>query len=189
MKVGYVRVSSLEQHEARQLEAMKFQQIEKVFVDKASGKNTNRKQFQSMLEFVREGDSIVISDFSRLARSTKDLLAIVEQLEAKGVKLVSLKENLDTATATGKLMLTMIAAINEFERANMLERQREGIEIAKKQGVYTGRKAINYPANWSDIYSQWESRQINGAEAMQALGLKRNTFYKLTKKYQEEGRK
>ena len=130
MNVAYVRVSTAEQNEARQKEALEKYEIEKWFIEKVSGKNTDRKEFQRMMEFVREGDIIYIHDFSRLARSTMDLLSITEQLQEKGVHLVSNKENIDTSTATGKLMLTMIAAIAEFERANMLERQREGIAIS-----------------------------------------------------------
>lgn len=133
MNVAYVRVSTVEQNEARQIEALKPHGIDKWFTEKISGKNTQRPQLQAMLDFVREGDTVFIHDFSRLARSTKDLLTLVEQLQNKGVHLISNKENLDTSTPTGKLMLTMIAAINEFERANTLERQREGIAIAKQR--------------------------------------------------------
>lgn len=131
--IAYVRVSTAEQNEARQIEALKKHNIDKWFTEKVSGKNMNRPQLEAMLDYVREGDTVYIHDFSRLARSTKDLLSIVEQLQEKGVHLVSNKENLDTSTPTGKLMLTMIAAINEFERENLLERQREGIAIAKEQ--------------------------------------------------------
>ena len=136
MKVAYVRVSTVEQNEARQLEALKKYDIEKWFTEKVSGKDTNRPKLQEMLDFVREGDIIYIHDFSRLARSTKDLLEMIEQLEQKKVSLVSNKENLDTSTPTGKLLVTMIAAINEFERQNLLERQNEGIEIAKREGKF-----------------------------------------------------
>lgn len=125
MKVCYIRVSSLDQNEARQVEAMKDKGIEKYYIEKISGKDTNRPKLQEMLEFVREGDQVYIHDFSRLARSTKDLLEIVEILNKKGVILKSNKENLDTSTPTGKLMLTMIGAINTFERENLLERQKE----------------------------------------------------------------
>ena len=119
MKVAYVRVSTAEQNEARQLEALEKFGIDKWYTEKVSGKNTNRPKLQEMLDFVREGDTVYIHDFSRLARSTKDLLDIVELLNAKKVNLVSNKENLDSSTPTGKLMLTMIGAINEFERQNL----------------------------------------------------------------------
>ena len=129
MKIAYVRVSTVEQNEARQIEALEKYGIEKWFTEKVSAKDTNRPKLKEMLDFAREDDTIYIHDFSRLARSTKDLLGIVETLKAKGINLVSNKENIDSSTPTGKLMLTMIAAINEFERANLLERQREGIAI------------------------------------------------------------
>lgn len=142
MILGYVRVSTVEQNEARQLETMKKYNVEKIFSEKISAKDTNRKMLQELLEFAREGDTIVIHDFSRLARSTKDLLNLVELLENKKVNIISSKESLDSSTATGKLMLTMIAAINEFERANLLERQKEGIALAKAEGKYKGRKEV-----------------------------------------------
>ena len=142
MKIAYVRVSSADQNEARQVEALKEYDIEKWFIEKVSGKDMNRPELQRLLEFAREGDTVYVKDFSRLARSTKDLLELVERFKEKNIHLVSLKENLDTSTATGKLMLTMIAAINEFERENILERQREGIALAKQRGAYKGRKAV-----------------------------------------------
>ena len=124
MRVAYIRVSTQEQNEARQIEGLKKYDIEKTFIEKVSGKNiTDRPELQSLLDFVREGDTVYIHDFSRLARSTKDLLEIVERLTDKGVHLVSNKENVDTSTPTGKLMLTMIGAIAEFERQNLLDRQ------------------------------------------------------------------
>ena len=133
MRLAYIRVSTIDQNEQRQVEAMQKYDIEKWFIEKVSAKDTNRPKLQELLDFARDGDIIHIHDFSRLARSTKDLLDIVELLNNKGVILVSNKENIDTGTPTGKLMLTMIGAINEFERTNLLERQREGIAIAKRE--------------------------------------------------------
>lgn len=126
MKIAYVRVSTVEQNEARQVEALKKHGNDRWFIEKISGKNMERPELQKMLDVVQPGDTVFIHDFSRLARSTKDLLELVERFQKAGVHLVSNKENLDTSTPTGKLMLTMIAAINEFERQNMLDRQREG---------------------------------------------------------------
>lgn len=124
MQIAYIRVSSIDQNEQRQIEAMQRYNIEKWFIEKVSGKDTNRPKLKEMLDFAREGDTIHIHDFSRLARSTKDLLDIVEILNSKGITLISNKENIDSSTPTGKLMLTMIGAINEFERTNLLERQK-----------------------------------------------------------------
>ena len=177
-KVGYIRVSTLEQNEERQIKGLENLKLDKIFMEKISAKDTNRAELKKMLEYVREGDTVYISDFSRLARSTKDLLDLVEELNKKGVGLISLKENVDTTTATGKLMLTMIGAINEFERANMLERQREGIAIAKDKGKYKGTKPIEKPSNWAEVYGLYKNRTITGTKAMEILGLKRNTFYK-----------
>ena len=185
MNIAYVRVSTVEQNEDRQIEALKGHNIEKWFTEKISAKDTNRPQFQQMLEFARDGDTILIKDFSRIARSTKDLLATVELLEKKKIKLVSLQEQLDTGTPTGKLMLTMIGAMNEFERNNLLERQREGIAIAKNKGKYKGRKKISFPPGWQETYDKWKHREITGIDAMKVLKLKRNTFYKLIKEQEE----
>lgn len=182
MIVGYVRVSTVEQNEARQLATMEKYNVDRVFQEKVSAKDTNRPELKAMLDFVREGDSIVIHDFSRLARSTKDLLDIVETLEDKRVTLVSAKENIDTSTATGKLMLTMIGAINEFERTNLLERQREGIAIAKEQGKYKGRKEVTISDEvWNDLYSKYLNREINKTQLAKELGVSRPTLDKLIK--------
>lgn len=122
MNIAYIRVSTIDQNEERQIKAMEKVDITKYFKEKASAKDAKRPKLLEMMDFAREGDVIFIKDFSRLARSTQDLLDIVKQLDEKGVKLRSLKENLDTNTSTGKLMLTMIGAINEFERANSATR-------------------------------------------------------------------
>ena len=134
MKIGYVRVSALDQNEERQLVTMKKHEVEKIFIEKMSAKNKDRPKLQEMLDYVRDGDTIIIHDLSRLARNTKDLLEIVEYLNQKEVNLISNKEHIDSSTPMGKLMLTMIGAIYEFERANLLERQREGIALAKAKG-------------------------------------------------------
>lgn len=186
MNIAYVRVSTVEQNEARQKEALARHNIEKWFEEKVSAKDTNRPKLQEMLEFARQGDTIYIHDFSRLARSTEDLLRIVKQLEENEIHLVSNKENIDTSTPTGKLMLTMIGAINEFERTNLKERQAEGIAIAKEKGVYKGRKQIKRPEQWNEVYGQWKQREITGKMAMERLGLKRNTFYRFVREYEAE---
>ena len=137
MRVFYVRCSTIEQNEARQLKMAEEQNAEKVFVDKASGKNTDRAAFKEMMAFVRLGDIVVVKCISRIARNTRDLLSIVSELMEKGVEFVSLKENIDTTTPQGRFMLTVFGALAE------LERQREGIEIAKSEGKYKGRKPID----------------------------------------------
>lgn len=182
MNIAYVRVSTVEQNEERQLEGLKKYRIDKWFTEKISGKDTNRPELKNLLDFVREGDTVYVHDFSRLARSTKDLLEIVDRLTAKKVHLVSNKENLDSSTPTGKLMLTMIAAINEFERTNLLERQREGIAIAKKNGVYKGRKKIVVSdETWNDLYGQYMCREITKKDFASRLNVSRPTLDKLLK--------
>lgn len=180
MRVAYVRVSTVEQNEQRQIEGLKPHNIEKWFTEKVSGKDTNRPQLKEMLDYVREGDTVYIHDFSRLARSTQDLLNIVDILTKKGVHLVSNKENINTSTPQGRLMLTMIAAINEFERANLLERQKEGIAVAKAEGKYKGRKEINIDSNTFDVmYNKYMNREINKTELAKQLGVSRPTLDKL----------
>ena len=180
MNLAYVRVSTVEQNEERQIEALKKFNIEKWFTEKVSGKNMDRPKLQEMLDFCREGDTIYIHDFSRLARSTKDLLDIVERLKEKGVDLVSNKENIDSSTPQGKLMLTMIAAIYEFERENMLERQREGIAIAKREGKFKGRKPLELD-DFDKYYELYISRQITKSEMARKLNISRPTLDKMIK--------
>lgn len=187
MVVGYIRVSTVEQNLARQEDTIQKYKVEKIYSEKVSAKDTNRPELKSMLEYVREGDTIVVHDFSRLARSTKDLLEIVELLEEKGVQLISNKENIDSGTPTGKLMLTMIGAINEFERTNMLERQREGIAIAKEQGKYKGRKGLKID-NFEEHYNKYITRDINKSQLAKILGVSRPTLDKLVKDHQENVR-
>lgn len=184
--IAYVRTSTVEQHEDRQCEGLKKYNIDKWYIDKCSGKNTNRPQLQAMLDYVREGDTVYVHDFSRLARSTKDLLELVELLNSKGVALVSNKENLDSRTPTGKLMLTMIAGIAEFERTNLLERQREGIAIAKEKGVYKGRKPVDVSRDvFMELYEQYMMRKLTKAQMAKELNVSRPTLDKLIKEYTE----
>ena len=186
-KVAYVRVSTAEQNEARQREALAVRGIDKWFIEKASGKNTDRPEYQKMLDWVREGDTIYIHDLSRIARSTKDLLDLLDMLEKKRVALVSDKENIDTSTPTGKLLVTVVAAINEFERANLLERQREGIAIAKREGKYKGRKAVTVP-DLPRHYDRYQRREVSKAALARELGISRPTLDRLFSNYDNKER-
>ena len=185
MKVAYVRVSTIEQNEARQMEALKDYDIEKFFVEKVSGKNTARPEFLKMMDFVREGDTVYVSEWSRLSRSTMDLLNTVNSLNDKGVKIVSLKENFDTSTPQGKLMLTLFAGLAEFERALILERQRDGIAIAKAQGKYTGRRERELE-NWDEVYESWVNKEITAVAASKLLNITTATFYNRVNKLRKE---
>ena len=180
--VAYIRVSTIDQNEDRQLENLKQYQIDRIFSEKVSAKDMKRPQLQEMFRYIREGDTVYINDFSRLARSTMDLLSIVEQLQSKNVQLISIKENIDTSTPTGKLMLQMIAAINEFERANLLERQREGIKCAKERGAYKGRKKIEVSEHdFSELYQLWILHKISKSEMAKRLNVSRTVIDRLIK--------
>lgn len=182
MKIGYIRCSTVEQNEARQMKMMEEQGIEKLFIDKASGKNTDRKEFREMMEFVRAGDMVVVESISRIARNTRDLLSIISDLTHKEVEFVSLKENIDTTTPQGRFMLTVFGALAELERENILERQREGIEIAKLQGKYRGRKPLEVDEQkFRSVCSKWRAKEMTAAAAMKEMVLKPNTFYRRVK--------
>ena len=182
MRVGYVRCSTIEQNEARQLKMMNEQKAEKLFIDKASGKNTDRAAFKEMMSFVRTGDIVVVESISRIARNTRDLLSIISELTEKGVEFVSLKESIDTTTPQGRFMLTVFGALAELERENILERQREGIEIAKSEGKYKGRKPLEFDENkFKELCGKWRAGEITATAAMKELDLKPNTFYRRVK--------
>ena len=187
MNSAYVRVSTAEQNEQREIEALKQYDIDKWFIDKCSGKDTDRHKFKEMIEFVREGDTIYVMDWSRLSRSTVDLLKIIDSMDKHNIQLVSLKENFDTNLSTGRLMLSLIAAINEFERQNLLERQREGIAIAKAQGKYTGRKPVKRDEQLvMELIYAIKAKQISVSEAARRLKVTRATVYSLIARYEAE---
>lgn len=146
MKVGYKRVSTIVQNDSRQLAGL---ELERIFVDHASGKNTSeRPQLQTLIEFIREGDEVYVHSMDRLARNLKDLLGLVEKIRNKGASLHFLKENLLIESQAQQspmttLMLSMMGAFAEFERSLILERQREGIALAKQKGLYKGRKPVS----------------------------------------------
>lgn len=186
MLLGYIRVSTEEQNEERQTRALmeKGVEAEALFVDKKSGKNADREQLKALLSYCRKGDTVITESISRIARNTKDLLSIVETLSQKGVEFVSLKENIDTSTPAGKFMLTVFGALAELERANILERQREGIEIAKENGLYQGKPKMNIDrAKFEEVVKEWRAGNITATEAMKKLNLKPNTFYRRVKEW------
>ena len=186
MKVAYVRVSTVEQNEERQIEGLQKHGIDKWYMEKVSGKNADRPELQRMLSEVQPGDVVYVHDFSRLARSTKDLLEIVENLNKRNIHVVSNKENIDTNTNSGKLMLTMFAAIYEFERTNMLERQAEGIEIAKRECRYMncGRKK-KCPEGCEDLIQQYVDGKVNKTQLALMLNVSRPTLNRILKEYEE----
>lgn len=183
MLIGYVRVSTEEQNEERQTQALKAIGAEKIYTEKKSGKNTtDRAELNKMLEFAREGDIIAAESISRIARNTKDLLNIVDNLQQNNIEFISLKENIDTRTPQGKFMLTVWAAMAELERENILQRQREGIEIAKAKGVYKGREKIQVDEKaLKAAAARWRKGEITATAAMKELNIKPNTFYRRIK--------
>ncbi len=177
MKIGYIRVSTAEQNTIRQELLFEELGVDEVFIDKASGKNMDRHELKRMIAYVRQGDTVIVESISRFARNTKDLLDLIEQLTAKQVEFVSKKEAIDTTTPTGKFMLTIFGAVAELEREYILQRQQEGIAIAKEQGKYKGRKPITHP-DFERVAANWRSGGISAVDAMRKLNMTPSTFYR-----------
>ncbi|HQS64925.1 MULTISPECIES: recombinase family protein [Burkholderiales] len=182
-RIGYVRVSSADQNDARQLESFV---LDKTFTDKASGKDTNRPQLQAMFEFVREGDHIYVHSMDRLSRSLRDLQEVVELMTGKGISVTFTKENLTFEppatgadahkTAYSTLMLQLLGAVSQFERALIKERQREGIAIAKSKKLYKGRKPALDKAAVEKL-QQMVADGISKVEIAETLGISRASVY------------
>ena len=177
MKVGYIRVSTQEQNTIRQEVLMQELGAEQVFIDRMSGKSMDRPELKRLMTFVRTGDFVIVESISRFARNTRDLLELIEQLQQKEVQFVSKKEAIDTTTPTGKFMLTVFGAVAELEREYILQRQREGIAIAKEQGKYTGRP-MKTPPDFEKIVRQWRQGEMTAIEARKRLGISKATFYR-----------
>jgi DNA invertase Pin-like site-specific DNA recombinase len=186
MRIGYIRVSTTDQNTARQEVLMQELVVDQVFIDRMSGKNTDRPELKRMMAFVREGDTVIVESISRFARNTKDLLELVEELARKRVDFISQKEAIDTTTPTGKFMLTIFGAVAELERSYILQRQKEGIQIAKKEGRYKGRKPIERP-DFKRVVASWKQGDITAVEAMRRLDLKPSTFYRKVREYENTG--
>lgn len=188
LKIGYIRVSTVEQNIARQEVIMKKLDVEKIFIDKISGKNKERPMLKEMMDFVRSGDIVVVESISRFARNTRDLLELVDQLVAKGVQFVSMKEKIDTSTPSGKFMLTVFGAVAQLERDYILQRQKEGIAIAKANGKYQGRKKIQND-RFDEIYEKWKNNEMTAIQAMKLLNYSKTTFYRRVKEMKENEEK
>lgn len=188
MRVGYVRVSTAEQNTARQDVLMAQLGVEKIFTDKASGRSRSaRPELARMLDFIREGDEVVVESISRFARSAKDFLDLVNEIEKKGVRFVSKKESFDSDTPSGRFALTMFAAMAQLEADTIAERRNEGIAIAKAEGRYTGRKPIEIdPELLKEVHTKWYKDEITTAYAIKKLGTSRNTFYRRMWDYEDE---
>lgn len=187
MKVGYIRVSTLEQNEARQEALMEHLSVDKVYLDKMSGKSKDRPQLQAMMQYVREGDVVIVESISRFARNTKDLLSLIEELDRKKVAFISQKENIDTNTPSGRFMLTVFAALAQLERETTLQRQKEGIQIAKGNGVYKGRKRKEIDGEmFTEQYILWKSGKTQPKYICQKLGISYSTFKRRVEEYEKE---
>ncbi len=158
---------------------------ERVFTDKVSGKNQERPKLRKMMDFVREGDSLTVESISRFARNTRDLLDLTATLDAKGVQFISRKENIDTSTAAGKFMLAVFGALAELERDNILERQAEGIAIAKAEGRMTGRpkKAVD---TFEGVYLNVKEGRLSASAGAKQLGISRSTWYRKVREYEDD---
>lgn len=188
MKVGYIRVSTQEQNTIRQEVLMQELGAEQIFIDRMSGKSMDRPELKRLMTFVRTGDFVIVESISRFARNTRDLLELIEQLQQKEVQFVSKKEAIDTTTPTGKFMLTVFGAVAELEREYILQRQREGIAIAKANGVYKGRKPIQRAA-FETIVTQWQNGEMTAVEAQRRLELTSSTFYRKVRDYKKSANK
>lgn len=188
MKVGYIRVSTQEQNTIRQEVLMQELGAEQAFIDRMSGKSMDRPELKRLMTFVRTGDCVIVESISRFARNTRDLLELIEQLQQKEVQFVSKKEAIDTTTPTGKFMLTVFGAVAELEREYILQRQREGIAIAKANGVYKGRKPIQRAA-FETIITQWQNGEMTAVEAQRRLELTPSTFYRKVRDYKKSANK
>lgn len=156
--------------------------VDEVYIDRLSGKNTDRPELKKMMDYVRKGDTVIVESISRFARNTRDLLELIEKLSEKGVEFVSKKEAIDTTTPTGKFMLTVFGAVAELEREYILQRQQEGIAIAKAEGKYRGRKPIER-SNFDAVEKLWRAGTISAAEAMRRLDMSRSTFYRKVRQH------
>ena len=183
MKIGYVRISTKDQNTARQDALMEQLGVEKVYTDKVSGKNTERPELHKMMDFVREGDELVVESFSRFARNTRDLLNLTDRLKEKGVRFVSRKESIDTSTPAGEFMLTVFAALAQLERETTLERQAEGIAIAKAEGRMKGRPK-KAEETFEDVYLQVKAGKKSASRGAKELGIARSTWYRKAKEYE-----
>ena len=189
MRVGYIRVSSEGQNVERQEILMGQLDVERVYIEKQSGRNTTeRPVLNEMMQYLREDDILVVQSIGRFARNTKDLLMLVDSLSEKGVQFVSIKESIDTSTSMGKFMLTVFGAISELELNYIKENQYEGIQAAKARGVYKGRKRIELPKQFESVYNDWRSGKIKAVQAQALLGLKPNTFYRRVREHESEHR-
>lgn len=176
MKIGYARVSTQDQNLDRQLDNLRAAGCERIFNEKMTGTKSDRPELKTMLLTLRSGDVLVIDSFSRLSRSTKDLLDLVDKLTEMGVHLVSLKENLDTTTATGKMMLTMLSALSQFERDLIAERTIDGLKAARSRGRCGGRPTVGSEKDKKQALAMYHANAMSNKEIADRLGISPSTL-------------
>lgn len=194
MIIGYCRVSTKEQDLTRQIESLKAYGCEKIYADKSTGKNFNRPEYTKLKDALRKGDTLVVHEFDRLGRNKKLTLKELQYFKDNEIRLVALNLPTTQMDTTDNLMLDTINNIvielytmmAQQEIETREKRQAEGIKVALDNGVKFGRKEIDYPKNWDSVIQLVDNKQINNLEAMQMLGLKKTTFYKLLKAYKED---
>src|SRR5512135_1567888 len=175
-RIGYIRVSTIDQTEARQLDGI---ELAKIFTDKASGKDTKRPQLELLMSFARSGDTVVVHSMDRLARNLDDLRRLVQTLTSKGVQIEFVKEHLTFSgedSPMANLMLSVMGAFAEFERALIRERQREGIALAKRKGVYKGRKKALSAEQVAQLRARL-SMGVNKSQVAREFHMSRETIY------------
>ena len=174
---GYARVSTEQQNLDRQLDMLQKYGVDFIYNEKMTGTKRNRPELEKLLERLTEGDTVVVESLSRLGRSTKDLIWLMETFNSKGVNLVSLKESIDTTTSTGKLLFTLISALAQFERDVLADRTREGLAAARARGRKGGRKPIDSDA-FRKVVKLYKTGQYTVSEITELTGVKKTTLYK-----------
>jgi DNA invertase Pin-like site-specific DNA recombinase len=187
-KIGYARVSTVGQNIEAQIKQLEDAGCEKIYEEKISGKNIDRTELQKMKKELHKGDTVIVTSFSRLARSTKDLLELVETFQVKGVGFKSLKEDINTQGASGKFILTLLGAVATFERELMLEKQKDGIAYAISQGKYKGKQRVIYlDDKTKGLFERVDRKELKAKEALHLSGFSQGTYYKLWKEWKEGG--
>lgn len=171
MRIGYARVSTEDQHLDRQLDNLRAAGCERIYQEKLSGKLSSRPEYDKMLDALRPGDVLVVDSFSRLSRSTKDLLDVTEKLKAADVQLISLKDNIDTTTAAGKMLFTVIAALAEFERNTLVERTKDGLKAARARGRVGGRPKAGNTQTKAAALAMYDANVLTNAEIANQCGV------------------
>ena len=194
MIIGYCRVSTKDQDLTRQIESLKEYGCEKIYSDKATGKNFNRPEYTKLKDALRKGDTLVVHEFDRLGRNKKLTLKELQYFKDNGIRLVALNlptTQLDTTDnvmleTINNIVLELYTMMAQQEMETREKRQREGIDVALANGVKFGRREIEYPKNWESVMALVDSKQVSNIDAMQMLGLKKTTYYKLLKEYRNK---